>query len=329
MTATRPSVLLAEVAVILMALIWGINYSVIKYGTNLVAPLAYNGVRVALATVALVIIALIWGGQAPARRDVLGLLALGVLGNGFYQIFFAEGIARTRAGEAALVVGASPALIALLGRARGVERITKRGAAGIALSIFGVGLVVLGAASTPPSQSGTLAGNLLVLAGSVCWAVYTILIMPYTARVSGYYVVAISMIGGTVVLLTTGAPAILAQDWTAVPAGVWYAMIYSGIGGLVVAYLFWYRGVKVLGPTRTALYANLQPFIALVVAWITLRETPTLWQTGGALTIVSGVLLTRLPSSPPPPPPPATAPPGPPAPAPGPPTPTPLPSAKS
>ena len=295
---TRPNVMLAEVAVVLMAIIWGVNYSVLKYGTSTMPPLAFNGIRVVVAAAALATIAIIWGGAVPTRRDALALLALGMLGNGVYQIFFAEGIARTRAGEAALVVGASPALIALIGRMRGVERLDRRGAIGIGLSIFGVGLIVLGrAASGGDSGGGSLTGNLLVLCGAVCWAVYTVFLIPYTKRVGGFYVLALSLAGGSIVLLAIGARDILGLQWSAVPTGTWWAMAYAGLGGLVVAYLFWYRGVKVLGPTRTHLYANLQPFIALLVAWITLGEVPTIWQGIGAATIVTGVLLTRVQAS--------------------------------
>ena len=296
---SRSSVLLAEGAVILMALIWGINYSVIKYGTNAMQPVAFNGVRVAMAAVALLLIALAWGGPAPPRRDVLMLLALGVLGNGIYQLLFAEGIARTRAGEAALVVGGSPALIALLGRAAGVETTTRRGMVGIALSIFGVALVVLARANVGSGpHGGSLFGDLLVLVGSICWAVYTILLVPFTKRLSGFWVIALSMLGGSVVLLAVGARAIASVAWATVPSSVWGAMLYGGLGGLVFAYILWYRGVKVLGPTRTALFANLQPFIALMFAWMTLGETPTAWQMVGAVTIVGGVVLTRMPASP-------------------------------
>jgi drug/metabolite transporter (DMT)-like permease len=281
-----------------MSVIWGVNYSVIKYGTTLVPPLAYNGVRIALAATVLGVIALALGGPAPARRDLFGLLALGALGNGVYQVFFVEGLSRTRAGEAALVVGASPALMALIGRMRGVERVNSRGAIGIGLSMFGVGLIVLGrAASGENSSGGTLVGDLLVLCGSVCWAIYTIFLIPYTTRVSGWWVTALSVIGGAIVLLVVGGSDIISVDWTSIPDRAWAAIVYSGVGALVIAYFFWYHGVRVLGPTRTALYGNLQPLIALLVAWLTLHEVPTTWQSVGAATIVSGVLLTRVPAS--------------------------------
>jgi len=289
---------MAEIALLFMSLIWGVNYSVVKFGTGVMPPLAYNGVRITLAAVALIGIAIVWGGAMPSRRDAFSLLALGALGNGIYQVFFIEGLARTRAGEAALVVGASPALMALFGRMAGVERISRRGAIGIALSIFGVALVVLGRASAGQSGAdGSVLGDVIVLCGSVCWAIYTIMLMPYTRRLSGWWVTALTIVGGTVVITLAGVRDIFMVSWSSLPSAAWAAIAYSGLGALVIAYMFWYYGVRRLGPTRTALYGNLQPLIALGVAWITLGEVPTAWQAVGATTIVSGVLLTRMPAS--------------------------------
>jgi drug/metabolite transporter (DMT)-like permease len=288
----------AEVALLFMSLIWGVNYSVVKYGASMVPPLAYNAVRITTAAITLLVIALLLGGSAPTRRDLLAILALGALGNGIYQIFFIEGLARTRAGEAALVVGASPALMALFGRMRGVERVTRRGWFGIALSIFGVGLVVLGRAATGANgHGGSLLGDLLVLCGSVCWAVYTVLLMPYTRHVSGWWATALSAIGGSTILIIAGGRDVLSVDWGSVPRPVFGALLYGSLGAMVIAYFFWYYGVRVLGPTRTALYGNLQPLIALLAAWLTLHEVPTAWQAVGAATIISGVVLTRVPAT--------------------------------
>lgn len=294
---TKRRVLLAEVALALMSIIWGVNWSVVKYGTTLFPPLAYNAVRIGSAAVILIAIALLLGGSVPGRRDVFALLALGTLGNGIYQILFIEGVARTRAGEAALVIGASPALMALIGRLLGVEIVTKRSMLGIALSMFGVGLIVLGrATSGANAQGGSLLGDLLVLCGAVCWAFYTVLLMPYTKRVSGWWVTALSVVGGSVILLVAASADLAAIDWHSVPRAVWFAILYGSIGAMVIAYFFWLYGVRVLGPTRTAIFGNLQQFIALLVAWLMLGEVPTNWQAVGCITIVTGVLLTRVPA---------------------------------
>ncbi|MDE3151606.1 MAG: EamA family transporter [Gemmatimonadota bacterium] len=294
-TATAPgraAVWITDVSLVLMALIWGVNFSVVKYGTELLAPLAFNGARLTVASVALAALVLAKRRASLPRRDAVALLLLGVLGNGVYQWLFIEGVALTRAGDAALVVAASPALIALIGRLLGVERIQTRGAIGIALSIVGIGFVVY-SGTRVVVRGASVTGDLLVLAGSVSWALYTVLLAPYTRRVDGITLSAYTMFGGTIALVLAALPSIAHAPWGTLPAMGWGAMLYSGLGALVIAYLFWYRGVRVIGPTRTAMYSNLQPLFALVVAWAMLAERPTPWQGLGALCIMSGLLLTR------------------------------------
>jgi len=63
---------------------------------------------------------------------------------------------------------------------------------------------------------------------------------------------------------------------------------------MVIAYMLYYRGVRVLGATRTAVYGNLQPLIALAVAAIMLGETPTGPQLLGAAFIMGGLLMSRM-----------------------------------
>jgi drug/metabolite transporter (DMT)-like permease len=291
-SAPRPGVSLTEGSLVLMALIWGVNFSVLKYGTTLVDPLAYNGVRVLLAATVLSLITWRMHIPLPPRRVILGLLALGFIGNGVYQFFFIEGIARTRASDAALVVAASPALIAIIGRVRGIERVRGRGIAGIALSISGIALVVLGSA-VGDGGAASLVGDLIVLCGSVCWATYTVFLKPYTERVPGIQLSAFTMVGGAIPLFLLALPKVATTHWSAMPLLGWGAILYGGTIALVIAYLFWYRGVRVIGPTRTAMYSNLQPIIAVLVAWALLGETPTAWQGVGTISIMSGLLLTR------------------------------------
>jgi drug/metabolite transporter (DMT)-like permease len=142
-------------------------------------------------------------------------------------------------------------------------------------------------------RGASVAGDLLVLAGSASWAVYTVLLTPYTRRIDGVTLSAYTMIGGALALELLAVPEVLRVHWSALPGMAWGAILYSGLGALVIAYLFWYRGVRVIGPTRTAMYSNLQPLIALLVAWALLGEVPTPWQGVGAACIMAGLLLTR------------------------------------
>jgi drug/metabolite transporter (DMT)-like permease len=291
-----PGLTLTDLLLLCMALIWGVNYVVVKYATGELPPLAFNSARVLLAVVVLFSLVTANGYALPRGRDLLALLGLGALGNGLYQICFIEGIARTRAGDAALLISAAPALMAILGWLRGTERTGMRGVMGIALSLVGMALVVFGNAPDGGGGNATLVGDALILASCVCWSVYSVLVKPYTERIQGLPLHATTMLGGSIPLVLISLPTLAHTQWTTISPGGWIAVAYSGLLALSLAYLFWYRGVKMLGPTRSAMYANLQPIIALSVAWATLHEAPHWLQLAGAAFIMAGLVLTRLPT---------------------------------
>jgi drug/metabolite transporter (DMT)-like permease len=284
-----------DLLLLCMALIWGLNFIVVKFATGVFAPLAFNSTRILLAVIVLWAIFLARRLPLPKRRDILLMLALGALGNGLYQILWVEGMARTRASDAALLVAASPAFIQMIGWFRGQDRAGIRGMGGIALSLVGIGLVVTGAANAAKGQS-TVSGNAFILGSVLCWSVYSVYLRPLTERVDGLTLSAVTMTGGFIPMLIAAAPSLATTNWSTVPAAGWAAIAYSGLLALVVAYLFWYRGVRVLGPTRASMYSNLQPLVAMLAAWPLLGEIPRTMQLMGALCIIGGLLLTRLPS---------------------------------
>ena len=284
-----------DLLMVCMALLWGVNFIVVKFATGIFAPLAFNSARILLAVVVLWAIFVARGAQLPPRAQLRGMLALGMLGNGLYQILWVEGMARTRASDAALLIAASPAFIEIIGWIRGDERTGLRGIAGIALSLTGIGLIVSAAPASAGNRS-SLAGNALILASVLCWSLYSVGLRPFTETVDGLTLSAVTMTGGLVPMLIAATPSLLATSWGSVSAVGWGAVGYSGIIALVVAYLFFYRGVRVLGPTRAAMYSNLQPIFAMTAAWAMLGEVPHARQLLGGACIVGGLLLTRMPS---------------------------------
>ncbi len=275
-----------------MAVIWGVNFSLIKYATQVIPPLAFTGLRVWLSASVLLTIAALRRRSWPPRSDIIALILLGVIGNGVYQILFVEGLSRTKVGNAALIVAAAPAFIAVASRIKGIERVRRRTLAGVALSVCGVALVVLGSARADHSNS-TLLGTLLVFCGVLCWTMFTVLLQPLATRVDPIQLSALTMTGGAIPLLFTTPRALAVMRWDLVGLAAWGSLLYASVISMVIAYLFWYRGLRVLGPTRTAVYGNLQPVIAIAVAWFFLNESPTAWQGVGTATILSGIFLTR------------------------------------
>ena len=293
-SATPHGITVTDLLLLVMALIWGVNFVVVKFATSVFAPLAFNALRVGLAVVVLGAIVQVGAHALPRGRDLRALLGLGFLGNGAYQILFHEGISRTRAGDAALLIAAAPAFMAIIGWLRGSERTAPRGVAGIVLSLVGILLVVFGDSAAGVAGGSAIIGDLLILVACLCWSLYTVLLQPFTERVDGIPLSAVTMAGGAVPLLLVSLPSLARTEWSSVTPGAWSAVAYSGLLALALAYLFWYRGVKVLGPTRTGMYANLQPVITLVAAWATIGETPHLLQLIGAGCIMGGLVLTRI-----------------------------------
>ncbi|MCC7054070.1 MAG: DMT family transporter [Gemmatimonadaceae bacterium] len=282
-----------DLLLLLMAAIWGANFFAVQYGTAHMPGLSFNTSRMALGAIAMLAIALLtvrdpW----PGRADTIRLLVFGALGNGIYQWLFVMGLSRARGGSASLILAASPAALALLGWATRTERLTRFLVGGVILSVAGVAMVMLGD-NVVAQTGGSWMGSVYLMAAMLSWSVYATLLRPLTQRVNGLHLTLITLIGGLVPLLGLTGPDLLATDWGALQAGTWAAMAYSGLGAIVVAYLIYYHGLKKIGATRTSLYANLQPFVAILVAWQFQGDRPTFWQIMGFLSITGGLLLAR------------------------------------
>jgi hypothetical protein len=92
-------------ALLVLAVIWGINFPVIKGALEVLSPLVFNALRFPLAAGVLLALMVATGGLAlPERRHVAAVLGLGILGNVVYQLFFIHGVAGTSAGNASLLL---------------------------------------------------------------------------------------------------------------------------------------------------------------------------------------------------------------------------------
>jgi len=276
---------------LLMATIWGVNFSFVKYATQTLSPTTFTALRLLGAAITMTLVALVQRNGWPARRDVITLMLLGVIGNGVYQLFFANGVSRTRVADAALIIASAPAAIAIVAQLFGIERLSWRKAAGIALSIAGVAIVIL-ASATVAHRQGTLVGTLCMVAAVTCWSFFTIGIRGFTMRMDPVQVNTFALLGGVASMIVV-APTVAATPWHTISWKVWGSVLYASAISMGIAYLFYMRGLRVLGPTRAAIYGNLQPLVAALVAWGVFGEIPTMWQCVGGVLIVGGILLTR------------------------------------
>src|ERR1700755_2384988 len=103
----QPALGVTDFLLFMMAVIWGINFVVVKYATRIFPPVAFTGLRVGTAALFLIAFALLrrapadqTGARASGKSvlaslppsDVIRLLMLGLLGHGLYQLFFVHGV---------------------------------------------------------------------------------------------------------------------------------------------------------------------------------------------------------------------------------------------
>lgn len=277
---------------LLVCLIWGVNFSVTKLAISQMPALPFTAIRFALASALLwVVLRLSEGPIAWSSAGLRRLVVLGVVGNTCYQLAFVLGLAHTTATNSSLILAMVPTVVAVFAGLLGLERITPRIGWGIGLGTLGVVLVI--ATSGIEFSVVTLHGDLLTVVAVLCWAGYTVGLRKLPAGVSPLRVTAVTTIAGTPGLVLVGLPGLLRLEWRAVPATAWAAVGYATVFSLVLAYLLWNRSVQAVGGTRTAIYMCVTPLIAVAAAWVVLGEHARPLQGVGAVLIIAGVLLTR------------------------------------
>jgi drug/metabolite transporter (DMT)-like permease len=282
----------ADLMLLVTVLLWGFNVTVTKYVlTHGFRPLAYSAVRYGGA--ALLFSALTYRHERSLRvrrRDLPLLLGAAALGIWLNQLSFMYAVKLTTATTVGLVLGTIPIFTALIARAFGIERLSRRFWAASAVSFAGVALVAAGSGG---GLSGDVAGDLLAVATSATWAAYSVTIWPLMRTYSPYQISAFALAVGWVALAATGANQLAAQDWGGVGSLGWLSLAFAVLGPLVLTNVLWFTAIDEVGPSRATLFANLQPFIAAIFALAILSETITPLQVLGGVAIGVGILLSR------------------------------------
>lgn len=290
--SARFGIPITDLTMLLVVLIWGANFSVVKLALAQIPPLAFSALRFSTAAVLLWIL-LRWreGAQTLPKGALWKLTWIGIVGNTLYQICFTLGLKITSAANASLLIAITPALVAGFGALLGIERLRRSTIIGIGLALVGVVLVLL-ARGLHFTQSGIL-GDLLLLGCAIFWTIYTLGVRTIGHSLSPLAITTWTLITGVPGLLIVSVPELLRVEWGTVSVGAWGGLAYSTVLALVLSYVLWNNSVRVAGSNRTAIYGCAIPLVATLLAWPMLGEQPTLLQAAGAALIIGGVLLTR------------------------------------
>jgi len=272
--------------------IWAFNITVTKYVlTHGFRPLAYGSIRYgAAALLAAAVAFALEGSLAVGGRRTLQLIGAASVFLLVNQFSFVYALKLGSATTVALILGTTPIFAAIVSSVVGLERLTRRFWIATAIGFAGVALVAVGSGG---NLSSDLGGDLLAIALAISWALYSVTISPLMRSYSPYRISAVVLLVMCVPFLAASSPQLAKQDYGSLGWLVWVSLAFAIVGPLALTNVLWFKAIAQVGPARATLFANIQPFVAAVFAYVILSEHLHVLQVVGGFTILAGILLER------------------------------------
>jgi drug/metabolite transporter (DMT)-like permease len=291
-TEPRPSWLpVAAVGVTL--LLWASAFVAIRHLGHDFSAGALSLGRLTVGAVALGAVALSRGMPRLSRRDCLGLVVIGVLWFGVYNLALNQGERHIDAGTAAMLIQISPVLIALLATLFLGERFTGWLGLGLLLAFSGVVLIGL-------SQQGghnDLVGVLLCLVAALVYSVSLVVQKPLVSHLSAIHVTWLACTIGAVVCLPFAGQ--LVRDTSRASASDISWVVYLGLFPTAIAFTTYAFALRHMTASSLGITTYLVPPLTIFLGWLFLGEVPpTMAYAGGALALVGVAVARRKPRAP-------------------------------
>jgi drug/metabolite transporter (DMT)-like permease len=270
--------LYASVAMILMGSSVAVS-SVIRH----YPALGGQAVRYALSAVALGVLLRARGRvPRPTLPGIALLLALALTGLVGFNLFLLAALGHADPAAVGVIVGCIPIALALVGPLAEGGRPQGR-------ILWAAAIVSAGAAVVQGAGTASVPGVLLSLGVLVCEVAFSLLAVPLLPRLGpvalSAYVTAVAS-----VMLVLAAAVVDRGGALPPPTAAQAAVIgYLGLAATTCAFVAWYAGIELMGPTRTGLFAGLAPISTLVCAVALGMEGLTPMRGLGVLVVGAGV----------------------------------------
>lgn len=276
----------ADAALVLITLIWGATFVLVKEALEDVSTLLFLALRFTLASAAL---AVGFRARGPLRIERRVLRAGVVTGLCLFTgyLFQTFGLRFTTPSKSAFITGLSVVLVPLLAAAVGRSRARPSEWAGAATATCGLALLTLEGSSLRMGM-----GDGLTLVCAVGFATHILAVGHYAPRVR---VEELSL-----VQIATAAALALAGCWWAEPVRVRWslrvigAVVVTGLLATALAFTVQVWAQRRTTPTRTALIFALEPVFAWLTSYLVAGEVLSVRAAAGAMLILAGVLLVEL-----------------------------------
>ena len=271
-------------------LVWGSTYLAVRVMVETIPPLLGSGARFLLAGAVLYPVLVArrgWAGvRVPARQvGASALVGCLFLAGGTGLVTVAE--RDVPSGLAAVLVAAMPLLVVLLRLVTG-ERVPRATAAGVAVGLAGVAILVL--PGNPVPEAGWF-GLILILVADVSMAVASFASSRLPVPGDTLVATALELLAAGVALcaagLLTGEAAGL--DLERFSGASLAAFAYLVVAGSLVAYTAYVWLLANAPVSQATTHTHVNPVVAVAFGWLVLHERVTLATLAGAALVVGSV----------------------------------------
>lgn len=278
----------------LVAFFWGGTFVAGRSLAGTVHPVSAAFFRFAIASVLL--LAITWQCERLPRltvRQLLVVTALGATGILAYNLFFFNGLTLIGAGRASLIIALNPVFITLASALIHREPLPLRRTLGILLSVFGAIIVITNGHPLSVLDAGIGRGELLIFGCVLSWTLYSVIGKTAMRGLTPLVAVCYSSVAGTLMLLVIAIEHGSFAEALHYTPSAWLSLGYLGMFGTVVGFLWYFRGIQAIGPSRAAVFISFVPVNGVLLATLILGEPLTLSLLTGGVLVVSGSYLAN------------------------------------
>ncbi|HKQ63029.1 MAG TPA: DMT family transporter [Candidatus Polarisedimenticolaceae bacterium] len=274
---------------------WGVSFVATKAVLAQISPVTLIFTRFGLG-LAVLLALLAWRGEPllPPRDAWRSLAGMGLIGVFVHQLLQAHALTTTTAVHTGWLIGLTPIWSAILAALFLGERLRPGRVGGILVGFVGAVLVVTrGRLGAETLALPTARGDLLILASTLNWAVYSVLGHGTLKRLGARRATAGAMLAGWALLVPLFAWTGGWREYPALDALGWSALLFLGIGCSALGYLLWYGALERVEATRVAALLYLEPLVTLAAAVALLGERVELSTVAGGALVLAGVLIVQ------------------------------------
>jgi drug/metabolite transporter (DMT)-like permease len=280
---------------LLTAFFWGGTFVAGRFLAKDVTPFSAAFLRFAVASACLLLIVWKVEGRLPllGKNQIIPVILLGMSGIFTYNVFFFKGLKLIDAGRAALIISTNPILITLCSAYFFKEHLNFVKSIGIAISVSGA-MIVISRGNLLDMLNGHLGiGEVYIFGAVISWVIFSLIGKAVLSDLSPLISVSYSSAVGAIALMIPALSEGMAKNIGQYSGMDWLSIFYLSIFGTVIGFIWYYQGIRSIGPTKAGLFINFVPISAIILAFLILNEPLTISLFIGAVFVSTGVYLTN------------------------------------